>query len=73
VATGDLTVFGRIAKLAGEPKTGLTTIETEVMRFVILIFIIMVTWIVILAAVWYVTPYKLHYPFDQTRQGLTIH
>lgn len=56
VATGDSTVFGRIAKLAGEPKTGLTTIETEVLRFVLLIFIIMVTWIVILAAVWYVLP-----------------
>ncbi|KAJ5758402.1 hypothetical protein N7520_005558 [Penicillium odoratum] len=52
VATGDSTVFGRIAKLAGEPKTGLTTIEKEVMRFVVLIFIIMVVWIVILAAVW---------------------
>ncbi|KAJ6027206.1 uncharacterized protein N7446_004194 [Penicillium canescens] len=52
VATGDSTVFGRIAKLAGEPKTGLTTIEKEVMRFVALIAIIMVTWIVILAAVW---------------------
>jgi magnesium-transporting ATPase (P-type) len=54
VATGDSTVFGRIAKLAGEPKKGLTTIEKEVFRFVLLIFIIMVTWIVILAAVWYV-------------------
>jgi sodium/potassium-transporting ATPase subunit alpha len=52
VATGDSTVFGRIAKLAGEPETGLTTIEKEVFRFVVLIFIIMVTWIVILAAVW---------------------
>jgi sodium/potassium-transporting ATPase subunit alpha len=52
VATGDSTVFGRIAKLAGEPETGLTTIEKEVLRFVVLIFIIMVTWIVILASVW---------------------
>ncbi|KAJ5605449.1 hypothetical protein N7510_008230 [Penicillium lagena] len=52
VATGDSTVFGRIAKLAGEPKTGLTTIEKEVLRFVVLIFVIMVTWIVILASVW---------------------
>ncbi|KAJ5088869.1 hypothetical protein N7456_012485 [Penicillium angulare] len=52
VATGDSTVFGRIAKLAGEPSTGLTTIEKEILRFVGLIFIIMITWIVILAAVW---------------------
>jgi sodium/potassium-transporting ATPase subunit alpha len=73
VATGDSTVFGRIAKLAGEPKTGLTTIETEVLRFVLLIFIIMVIWIVILAAVWYVSPYKLKDSFDECRQGLTIY
>lgn len=56
VATGDATVFGRIAKLAGEPKTGLTTIEKEILRFVLLIFAIMITWIVILAAVWYAQP-----------------
>jgi sodium/potassium-transporting ATPase subunit alpha len=54
VAIGDSTIFGRIAKLAGEPKTGLTTIEKEVLRFVALIFVIMVTWIIVLAAVWYV-------------------
>lgn len=55
IATGDATVFGRIVKLAGDPKTGLTSIEKEVLRFVALIFIIMVTWIIILAAVWYVS------------------
>ncbi|KAJ5369674.1 uncharacterized protein N7496_005766 [Penicillium cataractarum] len=60
VATGDSTVFGRIAKLAGEPKTGLTTIEKEVLRFVLLIFVIMVTWIVILAAVWGGWLHKVH-------------
>jgi magnesium-transporting ATPase (P-type) len=53
VATGDSTVFGQIAKLTGEPKKGLTTIEKEVLRFVLLIVVIMVTWIIILAAVWY--------------------
>jgi sodium/potassium-transporting ATPase subunit alpha len=73
VATGDSTVFGRIAKLAGEPKTGLTTIETEVLRFVLLIFIIMVIWIVILAAVWYVTLYEFDDPSDEGRRGLTIY
>jgi sodium/potassium-transporting ATPase subunit alpha len=55
VATGDSTVFGRIAKLAGEPKTGLNTIEKEISRFVVLILIIMITWIVIFASVWYVS------------------
>lgn len=62
VATGDSTVFGRIAKLAGEPKTGLTTIEKEVLRFTALIFIIMVSWIIILAAVWLVNPVTIESP-----------
>ncbi|CAK7204361.1 hypothetical protein SEUCBS139899_007116 [Sporothrix eucalyptigena] len=52
VATGDSTVFGQIAKLTGTPKTGLTTMEREILRFVVLIFAIMVSWIVVLAAVW---------------------
>ncbi|KAJ5376195.1 hypothetical protein N7509_013081 [Penicillium cosmopolitanum] len=60
VAVGDSTIFGRIAKLAGEPKTGLTTIEKEVFRFVALIFIIMVTWIIVLAAVWGGWLHKVH-------------
>lgn len=37
VSTGNATVFGRIAQLTNEPKTGLTTLEREVLRFVILI------------------------------------
>ncbi|KAK7995179.1 hypothetical protein PG990_013952 [Apiospora arundinis] len=52
VSTGDETVFGQIAKLSGTPKAGLTTIEKEILRFVGLITIIMVSWIVIIAAVW---------------------
>ncbi|KAL1888732.1 hypothetical protein Sste5346_009357 [Sporothrix stenoceras] len=52
VATGDSTVFGQIAKLTGTPKTGLTTMERDILRFVLLIFAIMVTWIVVLVAVW---------------------
>lgn len=60
VATGDSTVFGQIAKLTGEPKSGLTTIEKEIFRFVLLIFLIMISWIVILAAVWYVLDGLFH-------------
>ncbi|KAJ6102301.1 hypothetical protein N7486_004728 [Penicillium sp. IBT 16267x] len=52
IATGDSTVFGQIARLAGEPKVGLTTIEKDILRFVALIFIIMLTWIVILISIW---------------------
>ena len=54
VATGDSTVFGRIAKLTSEPKTGLTPLEKEVLRFVVIIVSIMLTMIVIVIVVWYV-------------------
>lgn len=52
VATGDSTVFGKIAKLSSEPKTGLTTMEKEILRFVALIVAIMLTMIVVVIIVW---------------------
>jgi sodium/potassium-transporting ATPase subunit alpha len=52
VSTGDDTVFGKIAKLTSEPKTELTTLEKEVLRFVIIIFTIMITMIVVVIIVW---------------------
>ncbi len=54
VATGDATVFGQIAKLTSSPKTGLTTMQKDIFRFVALISVIMVTWIVVVVAVWLV-------------------
>ncbi|KAI0402196.1 hypothetical protein F4802DRAFT_379102 [Xylaria palmicola] len=52
VATGDRTVFGRIAALTQEPKTGLTTLEKEILYFVIIICSIMLTMITIVLFVW---------------------
>jgi sodium/potassium-transporting ATPase subunit alpha len=52
VATGDDTVFGRIAELTNEPKTGLTTLEREVLNFVWIICSIMFTMIVVVLIVW---------------------
>lgn len=52
VATGDNTVFGRIAKLTSEPKTGLTPLEKEVLRFVVIIVSIMLTMIIVVIIVW---------------------
>ncbi|GAM42142.1 hypothetical protein TCE0_043f15842 [Talaromyces pinophilus] len=52
VSTGDNTVFGRIAKLASEPKPGLTLLEKEVLRFVALIVAIMLTMIIVVIIVW---------------------
>ncbi|KAK5995373.1 Sodium/potassium-transporting ATPase subunit alpha-A [Cladobotryum mycophilum] len=52
VATGDRTVFGRIAALTNEPKTGMTTLEREVLYFVLIICTIMIAMIIVVLAVW---------------------
>ena len=56
VATGDKTVFGRIAQLTNEPKTGLSTLEKEVLYFVIAISSVMLLMICIVLIVWYDSP-----------------
>jgi magnesium-transporting ATPase (P-type) len=56
VATGDRTVFGRIAKMTSEPKRGLTTLEREMLNFVIIICTIMLSMNVIVICVWYLNP-----------------
>ncbi|KAK0654737.1 hypothetical protein B0T16DRAFT_395603 [Cercophora newfieldiana] len=52
VATGNRTVFGRIAKLTNEPKKGLTTLEREVLNFVIIICSIMFFMIALVVILW---------------------
>jgi sodium/potassium-transporting ATPase subunit alpha len=52
ISTGDKTVFGRIAKMTNEPKTGLTTLEREVLNFVIIICSIMFSMIILVIIVW---------------------
>jgi sodium/potassium-transporting ATPase subunit alpha len=52
VATGDRTVFGRIATLTNEPKTQMTTLEREVLYFVVFICAIMFTMIVAVVIIW---------------------
>ena len=52
IATGDKTIFGRIAKLTSEPKTGMTTLEKEILRFVIIICAIMLSMIVVVIILW---------------------
>lgn len=52
VSTGDRTVFGKIATLTQEPKAKMTTLEREVLYFVIIICSIMVTMIAIVLIVW---------------------
>jgi sodium/potassium-transporting ATPase subunit alpha len=52
VATGDKTVFGRIAKLTNEPRTGMTTLGKEILYFVVIICSIMLTMVLIVIIVW---------------------
>ncbi|XP_014557492.1 hypothetical protein COCVIDRAFT_96915 [Bipolaris victoriae FI3] len=55
VATGDDTIFGRIAKLTSNPTTGMTPLQKEIWHFVLIIsaFIFcVVVFIIILWAAW---------------------
>lgn len=52
VSTGDNTVFGHIAKLTNQPSTGQTTLQKEIMRFVIIIVSLMVLMNIVVIAVW---------------------
>ncbi|CCH42518.1 putative membrane protein [Wickerhamomyces ciferrii] len=52
VSTGDNTVFGKIAKLSSEPKSGLSPLQKEILRFVFLTVSIVITLIVILCIIW---------------------
>ena len=54
VSTGAETVFARIAKLTNEPKTGMTTLEKEILYFVLLTVSGMVITMVIIIIVRYV-------------------
>jgi sodium/potassium-transporting ATPase subunit alpha len=61
VSTGDKTVFGRIAKMTNEPKNGLSTLEKEILNFVIIICSIMFAMILIVIIVW-AAYLRIHYP-----------
>lgn len=52
VATGDNTVFGRIAKLTNKPKTGQTALQKEIFRFVLIIATLMIFMVLVVVALW---------------------
>ena len=71
VSTGDSTVFSRITKLTGEPKTGLTTLEKEILRFVVLICLMMLSMMVVIVIVWWEAIQSAFEAFtDYLRPGL---
>lgn len=52
VSTGDDTIFGSIAKLTSHPKKGLTPMQWEILRFVLLTTSIIVTLAVLVVILW---------------------
>ncbi|KAF1974442.1 calcium ATPase [Bimuria novae-zelandiae CBS 107.79] len=52
VATGDNTVFGRIAKLTNDPKTGMTPLQREILRFVLIITVFITCVVVLIVVLW---------------------
>jgi sodium/potassium-transporting ATPase subunit alpha len=52
VATGDKTVFGKIAKLTNSPKGGMTTLQKEILRFIIIICSLMLFFNIVVIICW---------------------
>ena len=52
VDTGNNTVFGRIAKLSSRPRTGLTPLQKEILRFVLIIVALIFTVIILVIVLW---------------------
>jgi sodium/potassium-transporting ATPase subunit alpha len=63
IQTGSQTVFGRIAKLSSSGAPALTTIQREVLRFVIIIVSLAITIAVIVIILWAAWLNKDHYGF----------
>lgn len=52
VSTGDGTVFGKIARLTSTPKTGMTTLQREILRFIIIICSLMIFFNIVVVICW---------------------
>lgn len=52
VATGDNTIFGRIAKLTSEPKVGMTPLQKEIFRFVLIIASFIAAVVIVIIILW---------------------
>jgi sodium/potassium-transporting ATPase subunit alpha len=71
VLTGDNTVFGRIAKLSSKRNTGLTTLQREILRFVIVIVSAVFVVSLVVIIVW-ATWLRVRYPNFLNVSGLIV-
>ncbi|EFR00901.1 hypothetical protein MGYG_03904 [Nannizzia gypsea CBS 118893] len=60
IATGDKTVFGRIANLTSKPNHGLTPIQKEILRFVLIIVSFIASVVILVVVVWAAWLRKAH-------------
>ncbi|KAM5468777.1 hypothetical protein MauCBS54593_004772 [Microsporum audouinii] len=60
IATGDKTVFGRIANLTNKPNRGLTPIQKEILRFVLIIVSFIASVVILVVVVWAAWLRKAH-------------
>ncbi|KAL2865013.1 cation-translocating P-type ATPase [Aspergillus lucknowensis] len=63
VGTGDRTVFGRIARLSNGRRTGMTPMQKEILRFVLVIISFIVTFVAIIIIIWAAYLHKDHPDF----------
>ncbi|KAH9863454.1 hypothetical protein IAQ61_009732 [Plenodomus lingam] len=62
VATGDNTIFGRIAKLTSDPKTGMTPLQKEILRFVVIIALFITCVVILIIVLWKSHPTWINVP-----------
>jgi len=60
VDTGNKTVFGRIAKLSSRPRKGLTPLQREILRFVLIIVALIISVIILVVILWAAWLHKDH-------------
>ncbi|KAL4982980.1 hypothetical protein BDW68DRAFT_194775 [Aspergillus falconensis] len=63
VGTGDQTVFGRIAGLSNGRRTEMTPMQREILRFVLIIVSLVVTFVLIIVIIWAAYLHKNHPDF----------
>jgi sodium/potassium-transporting ATPase subunit alpha len=71
IFTGDNTVFGKIAKLSSKRKVGLTTLQKEILRFVLVIISAVLTISIAVVIVW-AAWLRVDHPNFLTVSGLIV-
>jgi len=71
ILTGDHTIFGKIAKLSAKRRTGLTSLQKEILRFVLVIVSAIAVVSIVVIVVW-ATWLRRDHPDFLTVAGLIV-